>query len=114
MLEKGSFEGHNITVSTDIPGKSSPLIAESFLKFKGDPYLLTAGAFQSILSQRLSTYVFLVSVAEAGLSLLAPRESLPVVARSGGVFTSMSALGTNLLRRLSASGRFEFETGLRD
>lgn len=49
-------------------------------------------------------------ISETALALLAPREKLSALARTGGVLTPMSALGTTLIRRLSASGRFEFES----
>ena len=43
LLEKGFFKGRNISVSTNIPGASKPIIVESTMAGKGDPYALTAG-----------------------------------------------------------------------
>ena len=85
---------------------------------KGDPYALTAGTSLYLMHVYLLFDIDIgpitVFAAEAALALLAPRESLPAVARAGGVLTPMSALGTNLIRRLSASGRCEFESNVRE
>ena len=47
---------------------------------------------------------------EAALALLAPQEKLPPLAHRGGVLTPMTALEPLLIKRLSYSGRFEFES----
>ena len=53
-------------------------------------------------------------VSECALGLLSPREEFSTVARKGGVLTPMVALGMILVKRLSASGRFEFESEVVD
>ena len=54
-------------------------------------------------------------IAEMAFGLLkTPREELPALAQVGGVLTPMSALGSGILKRLSASGRFEFESSVRE
>ena len=68
----------------------------------------------SIISIRvwrcLDKICVLVMVSECALALLSPREKLPPIARKGGVLTPMAAFGTILMKRLSASGRFDFES----
>lgn len=51
---------------------------------------------------------------EVALALLLPQEKLPTLAQQGGVLTPMTALGPLLLKRLSASGRFEFDSSVLD
>ncbi|KAI5119826.1 hypothetical protein M0805_004761 [Coniferiporia weirii] len=91
VLEKGFMKVRNVSVSEPIPGLKKPIVVETTVRGRGDPgYTLTA-----------------VMVSESALCLLAP-ERLTPLARNGGVLTPMSALGDTLLRRLAASGRFEF------
>ncbi|EJD08367.1 uncharacterized protein FOMMEDRAFT_101779 [Fomitiporia mediterranea MF3/22] len=98
VLQNGYVKMQNISVSSPLPGTNKSLIIESFARGRGDPgYALTA-----------------VMSAEVALGLLAPREKLPAIARSGGVLTPATALGSALLKRLSASGRFEFENNVRE
>ncbi|KAL5482989.1 hypothetical protein ACEPAI_8218 [Sanghuangporus weigelae] len=97
-LEKGFLKMHNISISTPLPTTGKPFVIESHLRGRGDPgYALTA-----------------VMASEVALSLLTAQEELPLLARKGGVLTPMTALGPILLKRLSASGRFEIESGVRD
>jgi short subunit dehydrogenase-like uncharacterized protein len=49
-----------------------------------------------------------VEIAECALALALQREALPPLGRAGGVLTPASALGNVLVRRLEATGRFEF------
>ena len=106
-------------------------MVKSTMDGKGDPgYALTAGEFRAFSppficiharggrqwNNNKSTYEItndyntVVMVSECALGLLSPREKLPAIARRGGVLTPMVALGTILVKRLSASGRFEFES----
>ena len=47
-------------------------------------------------------------ISESALGLLLNRQSLPALARKGGVLTPMSGLGNVLIERLRKTGRFEF------
>ena len=55
-----------------------------------------------------------VMISEAGLSIALSHKKLPELGRRGGVLTPMSALGDVLLERLTASGKFEFESKMLD
>ncbi|KAL5512462.1 hypothetical protein ACEPAG_3115 [Sanghuangporus baumii] len=97
-LEKGFLNLHNISISTLLPTTGKPIVIESHFRGRGDPgYTLTA-----------------VMASEVALSLLTAQEKLPLLARKGGVLTPMTALGPILLKRLSASGRFEIESSVLD
>lgn len=125
-LEKGYIKACNVSISTPIPGSNKPIIVESTLRGRGDPgYALTSGEscsnFLSIFTHYSSVYSVpvqkladVVMITEMALGLLQPRESLPPLAQVGGVLTPMTALGSGILKRLSASGRFEFESSVRE
>ncbi|KAL5531759.1 hypothetical protein ACEPAF_5321 [Sanghuangporus sanghuang] len=55
-----------------------------------------------------------VMAPEVALALLMPREKLPPLAHQGGILTPMTALGPLLIERLSATGKFEFESRVLD
>ncbi|KAL5512461.1 hypothetical protein ACEPAG_3114 [Sanghuangporus baumii] len=97
-LSKGFLNMHNISISTPLPTTGKPIVIESHLRGHGDPgYALTA-----------------VMASEVALALLTPQEKLPSLARRGGVLTPMTALGPLLIKRLSASDKFEFESHVWD
>ncbi|KAH8110427.1 Saccharopine dehydrogenase-domain-containing protein [Phellopilus nigrolimitatus] len=96
-LEKGFFKATNISVSEALPGSEKTVVVETTVSGRGDPgYTLSA-----------------IMIAECALALLAP-ERLPALGREGGVLTPMTALGDVLIKRLAASGRFEFESEVRE
>ncbi|KAI9067474.1 hypothetical protein FKP32DRAFT_264745 [Trametes sanguinea] len=89
-LENGSFTVTNYTATASAPFAR----AKSTVHGKGNPgYLLTS-----------------VMAGESALCLLLDEESLPIMARRGGVLTPATAFGRVIVRRLQETGRMRFDS----
>ncbi|KAF5363351.1 hypothetical protein D9756_000263 [Leucocoprinus leucothites] len=104
VMQHGYMVATNVSKSTSEP----PIYAKSVMKGSGDPgYLLTA-----------------IMISESALCLVLPADSkesapetaraaLPLLARrGGGILTPMTAFGDVLIKRLEATGRFEFSSSI--
>ncbi|KAF7983029.1 hypothetical protein HWV62_24676 [Athelia sp. TMB] len=94
-MKKGWFSYTNI--SSSVPTASSPRrYVETTIHAKGDPgYLATA-----------------VMISESALAILLEHDKLPALGRRGGILTPMTALGDVLIKRLTDTGRFTFNSEL--
>ncbi|KAF9478098.1 saccharopine dehydrogenase [Pholiota conissans] len=107
QMQKGFLKVTNITTSSSAP----PVEVKTVIKGKGDPgYLLSA----LMISE--SALCFLLPPVSAGTSpSLTPKDNvhaLPALGRQGGVLTTMTAFGDELIRRLEETGRFEFSSSV--
>lgn len=112
-IESGNLQFTNITTSAPAPGQKEKVIKTVILG-QGEPgYFLTAGKSDGAALQSLSlTASIAVMTSEIALSLLPDSFSrLTELGKKGGVLTSMSAVGPELIERLKKTGRFQFESG---
>ncbi|CAK5276115.1 unnamed protein product [Mycena citricolor] len=97
VRDNGWVKVTNITTAVSPSSTSSqPSVVKSVLTGKGDP----GYSFTSVL------------IGEAALTIALSPESLPSLARSGGVFTPATALGDVYIERLRNSGRATLESKL--
>lgn len=91
-LQKGYMVLTNVSTSSNL---TPPLSVKTVIRGRGDPGYLLAS----------------IMLSEAALAIVLSYNSLPELAKRGGVLTPMSACGDVLISRLEQSGRFEFESG---
>ncbi|KAF8499352.1 Saccharopine dehydrogenase-domain-containing protein [Gautieria morchelliformis] len=93
-MQEGFLKTTNVTSS--VPSSTHPeTVAKTVIRIRGDPgYLCTS-----------------VMLTESAIALLDTSKLTPL-AKQGGVLTSVSAFGDELVTRLEATGRFEFETNI--
>ncbi|KAJ4486084.1 Saccharopine dehydrogenase-domain-containing protein [Lentinula aciculospora] len=91
QLESGSLTVINVTTSIPSSRFPKPVNVETTISANGDP----------------GYYLSPIMMAESGLALLLDRESLPALAKNGGVLTPASALGDVIVKRLQEFAKFD-------